>query len=182
MNFSYVQLVESEVVDKNIWFLTTFLSSEKGFPMRKLLLSFIALFSLSSVAFADNGLISVKSAHDVKETADRLETVLAKKGMNVFARIDHAAGAKKADMQLRPTELVIFGNPKVGTPLMLCDQNAAIDLPQKALIHEDEAGQVWLSYNSPAYLAERHQLKECSAVLMKVENALGSFAAAATQP
>lgn len=150
--------------------------------MRKFLLGFIALFSLSSAAMADNGVISVKSAHDVNETADRLEAVLAKKGMNVFARIDHAGGAKKVGMQLRPTELVIFGNPKVGTPLMLCDQSAAIDLPQKALIHEDEAGQVWLSYNNPAYLAERHQLQECSAVLEKVTGALKHFAKAATQP
>jgi uncharacterized protein (DUF302 family) len=154
--------------------------------MRKYLLGFIALFTLSSLAIsssvaADNGLISVKSTHDVKETADRLEAILAKKGMNVFARIDHAAGAKKAEMQLRPTELVIFGNPKVGTPLMLCDQSVAIDLPQKALIHEDEAGQVWLSYNNPAYLAERHQLQECSAVIEKVSGALKNFAKAATQ-
>ncbi|WP_372737525.1 DUF302 domain-containing protein [Neptunomonas sp.] len=150
--------------------------------MRIFLIAMLSIFALSSPAFADNGLVSVKSAHDVKETADRLEAVLENKGMNVFARIDHAAGAVKAEMQLRPTELVIFGNPKVGTPLMLCDQHAAIDLPQKALIHEDAQGQVWLSYNSPAYLAERHQLEECAAVLMKVENALSSFAAAATQP
>ena len=105
--------------------------------MRKLLISFIALLpillvAVSSSVSADDGLISVKSAHGVKETADRLEAVLAKKGMNVLARIDHADGAKKVDMQLRPTELVIFGNPKVGTPLMLCDQSVAIDLPQKA--------------------------------------------------
>ncbi|SIS86495.1 DUF302 domain-containing protein [Neptunomonas antarctica] len=149
--------------------------------MRIILLGILSIFALSSPVFADNGLVNVKSAHDVKMTADRLEAVLVEKGMTVFARIDHAAGAEKAGMQLRPTELVIFGNPKVGTPLMLCDQNAAIDLPQKALIHEDAAGQVWLSYNSPAYLAERHQLKECSAVLMKVENALSNFAKAATQ-
>ncbi len=150
--------------------------------MRMLIVSFIALFSISLPAFADNGLVSVKSAHDVKATADRLEAVLAEKGMTVFARIDHAAGAEKAAMQLRPTELVIFGNPKVGTPLMQCDQNVAIDLPQKALIHEDASGQVWLSYNNPAYLAGRHQLQECSAVLTKVEGALKNFANAATQP
>lgn len=155
--------------------------------MRKFLLSFIAMLSLSSVVisspvFADNGLVSVKSAYDVKETVDRLEAILVKKGMTVFARIDHAAGAEKAAMQLRPTELVIFGNPKVGTPLMICDQHAAIDLPQKALVHEDVQGQVWLSYNSPAYLAGRHQLKECAAVLEKVSGALKNFAAAATQP
>ena len=150
--------------------------------MRIFLIAILSTLALSSPVFAYNGLVNVKSAHDVKMTADLLEAALVKKGMTVFARIDHAAGAEKVSMQLRPTELVIFGNPKVGTPLMLCDQNAAIDLPQKALIHEDVEGQVWLSYNSPAYLAERHQLKECSAVLMKVENALRNFAAAATQP
>ncbi|SFG90817.1 DUF302 domain-containing protein [Neptunomonas qingdaonensis] len=150
--------------------------------MRIFLIAILSILALSAPVFADNGLVSVKSAHDVKETADRLEAVLAKKGMTIFARIDHAAGAEKAEMQLRPTELVIFGNPKVGTPLMLCDQYAAIDLPQKALIHEDAQGQVWFSYNSPAYLAERHQLEECSTVLMKAENALSNFAAAATQP
>lgn len=149
--------------------------------MRVFLIVALSVLALSSPAWADNGLISVKSTYDVKETASRLEAVLVKKGMTVFARIDHASGAKKVDMQLRPTELVIFGNPKVGTPLMLCDQNVAIDLPQKALIHEDAEGQVWLTYNNPAYLAERHQLKECSAVLDKVSGALSNFAKAATQ-
>ena len=149
--------------------------------MRIFLLSIISILVFSSPVFADNGLISVKSFHDVKETADRLEAVLIKKGMNVFLRIDHASGAEKVGMQLRPTDLLIFGNPKVGTPLMLCDQAVAIDLPQKVLIHEDAEGQVWLSYNNPAYLADRHQLEGCSAVLMKVKNALSNFAKAATQ-
>ena len=85
------------------------------------------------VAYADDGVITVKSVHGVKTTADRLEKVLKEKGMNVFIRIDHAAGARKAGRQLRPTEVVIFGNPKVGTPLMQCSQQVAIDLPQKAL-------------------------------------------------
>ena len=150
--------------------------------MRIFLITALSVIALSSPASAENGLVSVQSAHDVQETANRLEAVLIKKGMNVFARIDHASGAKKVDMQLRPTELVVFGNPKVGTPLMLCDQNVAIDLPQKALIHEDAKGQVWLSYNNPAYLAERHQLNECAAVLEKVSGALSNFAKAATQP
>ena len=150
--------------------------------MRIFLITALSVIALSSPASAENGLVSVQSAHDVQETANRLEAVLIKKGMNVFARIDHASGAKKVDMQLRPTELVVFGNPKVGTPLMLCDQNVAIDLPQKALIHEDAKGQVWLSYNNPAYLAERYQLNECAAVLEKVSGALSNFAKAATQP
>ncbi len=134
----------------------------------------------TGAAAADNGLVNVKSAHGVKDTADKLEAVLESKGMNVFGRVNHAAGAEKAGMELRPTEVVIFGNPKVGTPLMKCAQSVAIDLPQKALIWEDEAGQVWLSYNDPAYLASRHGIEGCDEVLKKVTGALGNFAAAAT--
>jgi uncharacterized protein (DUF302 family) len=93
----------------------------------------------------------------------------------VFKRIDHAAGAQKVGKTLRPTELVIFGNPKVGTPLMLCSQSVAIDLPQKALIWQDEAGQVWISYNDPQYLALRHNIRGCDKVLKKVAGALGNF-------
>ncbi len=131
---------------------------------------------------AEDGLVHVKSAHDVKTTADRLEKVLNAKGMTLFNRIDHAAGAKKVGRQLRPTELVIFGNPKVGSPLMACRQTVGIDLPQKALIWQDETGQTWLSYNSPAYLQSRHQVEGCDEVFAKVSKALGNFAKAATQP
>ena len=133
------------------------------------------------VVHADAGLVSVKSAHDVATTADKLETVLKSKGMNVFGRVNHAAGAEKAGLSLRPTEVVIFGNRKVGTPLMNCAQSVAIDLPQKALIWEDDAGQVWLAYNDPAYLAERHKIEGCDEVLKKVTGALANFAAAATK-
>ena len=84
-------------------------------------------------------------------------------------------------MSLRPTEVVIFGNPKVGTPLMNCAQSVAIDLPQKALIWQDEAGEVWLAYNDPAYLAGRHKIEGCDEVLKKVSGALANFAAAATK-
>lgn len=132
-------------------------------------------------AQADNGLVSVKSNHDVATTADNLEAVLKSKGMNVFGRVNHAAGAEKAGMSLRPTEVVIFGNPKVGTPLMNCAQSVAIDLPQKALIWEDESGQVWLAYNDPAYLASRHQIEGCDEVIKKVTGALANFAGAATK-
>ena len=133
----------------------------------------------ASTAFATEGMIDVASNHSVSETADRLESILAGKGMNVFARIDHAAGAKKAGKSLPPTELLIFGNPKVGTPLMQCGRSIAIDLPQKALIWEDEAGKVWISYNDPAYLKLRHGTKGCDAVFDKVAGALGKFTAAA---
>ena len=148
--------------------------------MRKLLLSFLSILFFSSLAIADNGLVSIKSSHDVKVTADRLEKTLKTKGMTVFTRINHAEGAQKVGKKLRPTVLIIFGNPKVGTPLMQCGQSVAIDLPQKALIWEDESGQVWLSYNDPKYLAKRHSIKGCDGVLIKIENALGNFANTAT--
>lgn len=150
--------------------------------MRQLFLSLIAILFFVSSAAADTGLVSVKSSHSVRKTADRLESTLGKKGMTVFNRINHAEGASKIGKKLRPTELIIFGNPKVGAPLMQCSQTVAIDLPQKALIWEDEAGQVWLTYNDPKYLATRHDISECAEVLKKIENALRNFANAATTP
>ena len=150
--------------------------------MRQLLYTFVGILLFTSLACADSGIISIKSSHDVKITADRLENTLKTKGMRVFIRINHAEGAKKVGKNLRPTEVIIFGNPKVGTPLMQCSQSAGIDLPQKALIWKDEAGQVWLSYNDPKYLAKRHGIKGCIEVIKKIENALRNFANAATTP
>ena len=150
--------------------------------MRYLLCTLMAIFFFASVTYADNGIISIKSSHDVKTTVDRLENILREKGMTVFIRINHAEGAQKVGKKLRPTELIIFGNPKVGTPLMQCGQSVAIDLPQKALIWQDEAGQVWLSYNDPKYLASRHSIKECGEIIKKIEKALGNFARMATMP
>ena len=150
--------------------------------MKKLFCTVVTLLLLSTPIYADSGLVSVKSSHDVKTTADRLESTLKQKGMNVFIRINHAQGAQKVGMELRPTELIIFGNPKVGTPLMQCAQSVAIDLPQKALIWQDEKGQVWLSYNNPNYLVERHEISGCDEVVKKIEGALGNFAKAATMP
>lgn len=149
--------------------------------MKRLLIA-CALSALIPVAAqATDGLISVKSTHDVPATTDKLVATLEEKGMRVFARIDHAAGAKKVEMTLEPTKLVIFGNPKIGTILMKCGRSIAIDLPQKALIWEDAEGQTWLSYNDPAYLAQRHKLEDCEAALGKVEKALAGFAKAATE-
>lgn len=149
----------------------------------KLLLYFIISFYLIlPMAIADNGMVNIKSAHDVKTTTDRLEKALKAKGMTIFNRIDHAAGAKKIGGTLRGTELVIFGNPKVGTPLMQCSQSTAIDLPQKALIWEDGTGQVWFSYNNPTYLKDRHSIKGCDEVIGKIGKALGNFAKMATMP
>ncbi len=133
-------------------------------------------------AYAADGLVIIESPHSVQDTMDRLEKALNEKGMTVFVRVDHAAGATKAGMELRPTQMLIFGNPKVGTPLMLCEQTVAIDLPQKALVWEDDAGKVWLGYNDPAYLANRHAIAGCDEALAKVAGALGNFAKAATAP
>jgi len=150
--------------------------------MPKLLYPIMMVLFLTATAYAGSGLVSVKSSHDVKTTADRLEGVLNQKGMNIFIRINHAQGARKIGKELRPTELIIFGNPKVGAPLMQCRQSVGIDLPQKALIWQDAQGQVWLSYNDPNYLVERHAITGCDDVIKKVEKALGNFAKAATMP
>ena len=114
-----------------------------------------------------NGLITISSSRSVHETIDRLVARVTTLGLNVFARIDHAAGAAKVSMPLRPTELLIFGNPKGGTPLMQDQQTAAIDLPVKALAWEDGDGKVWLTYNDAAWLAERHGLGSSSAEAVK---------------
>ncbi|MEP9373076.1 DUF302 domain-containing protein [Mesorhizobium sp. KR1-2] len=110
----------------------------------------------------DNGIVSLESRFGVSETIDRLAETVTKLGLTVFARIDHAAGAAKVDMPLRPTELLIFGNPKGGTPLMQDRQISGIDLPVKALAWEDEAGKVWLSYNTAEWIAARHGLGSAS--------------------
>jgi uncharacterized protein (DUF302 family) len=138
----------------------------------------------SQVAFSQQGIMKVKSAHDVKTTADRLENALTEKGMKVFARIDHAAGADSIGESIAPMELIIFGNPKVGTGLIKCAQSSAIDLPMKALIWQDQEG-VWLGYNDAGYLSSRHAMQSCdgiSPMLEKVAGALANFATAATSP
>ena len=150
--------------------------------MKTLLLTFLVVLSISVPAHSAEGMIDVESSFGVQETGDRLENVLKEKGMTIFNRVKHSDAAKNAGVELRETELIIFGNPKVGSPLMKCQQSVAIDLPQKALIWKDENGQVWLSYNAPQYLAKRHDLKECMEVIKKVEKALSNFSKAATMP
>ena len=134
-------------------------------PMQTLYKTFIALlFLASSVALGADGVIEVKSAYSPKETMDRLEAFAKQRGLIIFARIDHAAGAAKVGKPLRPTELLIFGNPQGGTPLMECSQTAGIDLPLKALVWQDASLQVWVGYNDPAFLARRHGAAQCPAV------------------
>ncbi len=106
------------------------------------------------------GIIDQRSLHSVDETLQRLVSTLHTKGVTIFATVDHSGEAAKVGLEMRPTKLVIFGNPKAGTPLMLASPSIAIDLPLKILIWEDGAGKVWVSYNSAAYLQERHGLPE----------------------
>ena len=147
--------------------------------MRYLFCSLILACIAITPASAGEGMINVASAHSVPDTADRLEAILGASGMTVFARIDHAAGAQKAGKTMPPTLLLVFGNPKVGTPLMLCSPSIAIDLPQKALIWEDANGKTWISYNDPQFLKLRHNTQGCDEVLQKVSTALGNFASKA---
>src|SRR3974390_3361694 len=104
------------------------------------------------------GIIDVPSPYSVPETLARLQSILKEKGVTVFALVDHSGEAAKAGLTMRPTQLLIFGSPKAGTPLMVAAPSLAIDLPLKALAWQDERGKVWLSYNSPEYLQERHNI------------------------
>jgi uncharacterized protein (DUF302 family) len=125
-------------------------------------------------------MITVQSSYSAQVTADHLETILKEKGMTVFNRIDHAFGAAGIGETLRPTILVIFGNPKAGTALMKCGQTAGIDLPLKILIWEDVSGLVKLSYNDPRYIGDRHGISHCGQVLEKMTGALKGIADKAT--
>jgi uncharacterized protein (DUF302 family) len=130
---------------------------------------------------AADGLITIQSRHGAKDTADRLDAAVKARGMAVFARIDHAAGATEAGLSLRPTELVVFGNAKGGTPLMQSNQMIGIDLPLKALIWQDTADKVWLSYNDPNWLAKRHGLgSTVDPTVSAMADGLGAIAREAT--
>jgi uncharacterized protein (DUF302 family) len=142
----------------------------KHFPLRTLacILGIAALTGCAATATAPassepEGLITLVSPRSAKETMDRLDASVKEKGFAVVARVDHAAAATRVNKTLRPTELLIFGNPAGGTPLMECAQTSGIDLPIKALVWADAAGKVMLSYNDPAYLAKRHKAPECAA-------------------
>jgi len=144
-------------------------------------LSFV-IFTLmvSSFVSAVESLIRIESSYSAKETADRFESIVKDKGLTLFARIDHQRNASGVNLELRATEVIIFGNPEVGTPLMNCAQEVAIDLPQKVLISEDSNQKVWLSYNNPAYLKERHDIQGCDTVLNKIATVLNKLSIAAT--
>jgi uncharacterized protein (DUF302 family) len=132
-------------------------------------------------AMAADGLTTIRSSYGPKDTMNRLEAEVKAKGLIVFARIDHAAGAEAVGLSLRPTELLIFGNPKGGTPLMQSNQTIGIDLPLKALVWEDASGATWLAYNDPAWLAKRHGLgPEVEAAVSAIAAALKAITKTAT--
>jgi len=133
-------------------------------------------------AMAAPGLTTVLSSFGQKETVDRLEAEIKARGMTVFARVDHAAGAAAVGMQLRPTEVLIFGNAKGGTPLMQAEQSVGIDLPLKALVYQDASGKVWVAYNDPSWIAQRHGLGNAAATnVAAMAAALQAVVAKATQ-
>lgn len=138
----------------------------------------LTLISHASLVGAADGLIALQSPRSAKETMNRLEEIVKQRGLNVFARIDHAAGASRVGKTLRPTEVLIFGNPQGGTPFMECAQSVGIDLPLKALVWEDASSQVWLGYNDPVFLAHRHGVAQCP-VVENLRKALAGIAEAA---
>ncbi len=158
------------------------MTQEAGFVTRAKVFALIAVICLWGVqAMAADGLITMRSNYGPKETMDRLEAEVKAKGLTVFARIDHAAGAAEVGLSLRLTELLIFGNAKGGTPLMQSMQTIGIDLPLKALVWQDGSGSTWLSYNDPGWLAKRHGLgHEVDATLSALAAALDALARAAT--
>ena len=125
------------------------------------------------------GLTTIPSNFDPKETMDRLRAEIRSKGLTIFAQIDHSAGAVEAGLTLGPTNLIIFGNARGGTPLMQASQTAGIDLPLKALVWQDAAGKTWLSYNEPSWIARRHGVANADAIVSKMTDLLSAIATTA---
>ena len=148
--------------------------------MKRIFLAVLLIAYAAIPAVAADGVIHVGSDSNVENTATRLEKILRDKGMTIFTRIPHSESAQKVGIVLRDTELILFGNPKVGSPLMKCSQSAAIDLPQKALVWEDESGKTWISYNDPRYIEKRHGISGCEEVLAKIEKALAGIVKSAS--
>ena len=147
---------------------------------KRIALALVLLVGVGAAWAGDgNGLVVKQSAHDVATTLDRLDKIVTAKGIKVVARINHGAAASKAGVNLRPTELLIFGNPKLGSPLMAENQTIGIDLPMKVLAWEDEKGQTWIAYNDPDYFYGRHGVKN-DAIKKKMTGALGKLTDKAT--
>jgi len=150
--------------------------------MKKLI--FIIFFITSMPLSADSHLIILESSHSTQETADRFANLVEEKGLTLFARIDHAKNAASVDLELGPTEVILFGNPKVGTLLMQCaatiSATMGIDLPQKVLVWENAEGATQLAYTDPNYLKDLHSMQGCEDVITKVSKLLAKLASAAT--
>lgn len=157
--------------------------------MKFLLVAFAVSFlaACASMAPPENpqgvhGMVAVKSKHDAKTTMDNYEAAVKARNMTIFARVDHAAGAQRAGKSLRPTEVLIWGNPQSGTDMLLCAQTVGIDLPQKALVWQDEKGDVYLAWNDPVHLVKnRHETAGCEGVTSNISTVLRGFATQATQ-
>ena len=145
--------------------------------MKKLLIA-VCLLSFSSLGFAD-GIISKTSTHSVKDTLDKLEAIVTSKGFKVVARVNHAKAAEKSGQSLNPTEVLIFGNPKVGTSLMKSNQAIGLDLPIKVIAWKDEKGVVTIAYNDPAWMVSRYSINDRDEVVKKMTGALNKFTDAA---
>ena len=128
------------------------------------------------------GLITIPSSLDPQETMDRLEAEIRAKGLTIFARIDHAAGAAEVGLELRPTQLIVFGNARGGTPLMQSVQTIGIDLPLKALVWQDAADKTWISYNEPRWIVQRHGVPDAEPIVTKMADQLSAIANAAAGP
>ena len=145
---------------------------------RKWLMAVSTVLVFSGTAGAEpQGLVTKSARYPVVETVERLDKVLRDTGMIVFAVIDHAAAAQKAGLRMPPAQVIVFGNPKGGTPMMLSAPTIAIDLPVKILVWEDSAGKAWLAYNTASYIAERHQLKGMDNQVQGLDAALRKFTA-----
>ena len=142
----------------------------------------MAILCMGTASADDAGMVTKKSAHSARVTIDRLEKILNAKGLTVAMRWSHSDRAASAGIELRPTELIIFGNPALGSHLFTSRQTAGIDLPMKALAWEDEHGQTWLSYNDPAYIARRHGIEDRPEIIEKMTGALQKMTDKAVSP
>ena len=148
--------------------------------MKKFFSALIVSLLVANSALADDGLATIKSMHNVQKTADRFERMIKNAGLNLYLRVNHSSDAKKVGLSLKPSQVIVFGSPKVGTHLMNCSESVAIDLPLKVLIREDAQGRVWLSYNRPKFLVKRHSIKGCDKVVEKMDGLLAKFAWSST--
>lgn len=146
---------------------------------RLLIFALTAVVSTSAMAQHVDGLVTMKSKYSVTVTLNRLSNILKKHGITVALRWNHSAKAEKLGIPMRPTQLLVFGNPKLGSYLMTSQQTAAIDMPLKAIAWKDAKGQVWLAYNDPAYIARRHHITNRSEVVKKISHALSMMTAKA---